>query len=87
MESITIKVEESFAKEMESAMKPDYSTKTEFIREAIRDKIKIIRKEKIDKELLNLFGKSKSKTALKENEIIKEKAGKELAKKLGIKLN
>ena len=46
MESITIKVEEDFAKEIEKAMKPYYSTKTEFIREAIRDKIRDMRLER-----------------------------------------
>jgi len=40
MDSITIKVEDEFAEEIDKAMKPYYSTKTEFIREAIRDKIK-----------------------------------------------
>ncbi len=39
MESITIKVDESMARSIEKAMKPHYATKTEFIREAIREKI------------------------------------------------
>ncbi len=46
MESITIKVEDNLAKEIAKAMDPYYSTKTEFIREAIRDKLKNIKREK-----------------------------------------
>jgi predicted transcriptional regulator len=49
MESITIKVENEFAREIDRAMRPHYSTKTEFIREAIRDKIKEITKEELEK--------------------------------------
>ena len=39
MESITIKVSTQMAKEIEKAMKPNYSTKTEFIRAALREKL------------------------------------------------
>ena len=87
MESITIKVEEELAKEIDIAMKPDYSTKTEFIREAIRDKIKIIRKDKAIDELRKYFGKAKAKTTYKEEREIREKVGKEFAKKFGVKLD
>ncbi len=45
METITLRVDQDFAKEIERTMHPYYSTKTEFIREAIRDKIRSIRKE------------------------------------------
>ncbi|MFP4118315.1 MAG: hypothetical protein ACLFTR_05330 [Candidatus Woesearchaeota archaeon] len=45
METITLRVDKEFSKEIERSMHPYYSTKTEFIREAIRDKIKRIRKE------------------------------------------
>ena len=39
METITFKMDSSLKKEMSEAMNPLYSTKTEFIREAIREKI------------------------------------------------
>ncbi len=45
MEIITLRVDKDFSKEIEKSMRPYYSTKTEFIRDAIRDKIKKIRKE------------------------------------------
>ncbi len=84
MESITIKVEESFAKEIEKAMKPNYSTKTEFIREAIRDKLRMLRNQKIDEKVLENFGASKIKTPLWMDEVIREKVGKEYLKKFDL---
>lgn len=91
MESITIKVEGSLAKEIDDAMKPDYSTKTEFIREAIREKIKEIRKEKavlalskeeLIREFMKFRGKAKRRLSDKEFERIREQASKELMEDL-----
>ncbi len=87
MESITIKVEEKLAKEIDKLMSPYYSTKSEFIREAIRDKLKEIEKERALLEIKKNFGKSKIKTNLEEDKIISEKAGREIAEKFGIKLD
>ena len=87
MESITIKVEESLAKEIEKAMEPDYSTKTEFIREAIRDKLKSLRNDKTLQELKKYFGKAKTKTTYAEERQIREQVALELAEKYGIKLD
>lgn len=86
MESITIKVEENLAKEMDKAMKPFYSTKTEFIREAIREKLMALRKEHAIEELKKHFGKAKTKTSYKEEREIREKVGKQFAKRFGIEL-
>jgi metal-responsive CopG/Arc/MetJ family transcriptional regulator len=47
METITLRVDTEFAQEMEKAMHPYYSTKTEFIREAIRDKLKKLKTEEL----------------------------------------
>lgn len=87
MESITIKVEESLGKEIEKAMNPDYSTKTEFIREAIRDKLKALRKDKILEELKRHLGKAKRKTTSKEEKEIRESVAKAYLKKHGILLD
>lgn len=81
MESITIKVDESFAKEIEKAMSPYYSTKTEFIREAIRDKIKSQKSEQIAARLRKSFGIAKSNTSDEELREIREKVGKEYLQK------
>ncbi len=55
MESITIKVDEGMAKAIDFAMKPLYATKTEFIREAIRDKVRAERLRRLEEN----FGKGK----------------------------
>lgn len=85
MQSITIKVEKQFAKEIEKAMKQNYSTKTEFIREAIRDKLRTLRMQEIDEGVLKNFGKSPVKTPLWMDEVIREQVGKEYLKKFNLK--
>lgn len=84
MESITIKVDEQMAKEIEKAMKPLYSTKTEFIREAIREKITKAEKEELLKQLMMLKGSSKNKTTMAEMRKMREEAWKDYAKERGL---
>ncbi len=87
MESITIKVDGALAKEIDKAIKPYYSTKTEFIREAIREKIVDVRTKRALELLEKNLGSSKIKTPLWMDEVIREKAGRKFAKKFGIKLH
>ena len=68
-------------KEIESVIKKDYGTKTDFIREAVRDKIKELRKEKALELLAKNFGKSKKKVSDKELEKAREIVGKRFLKK------
>ena len=86
MESITIKVKNGLSQEIDKAMKQYYSTKTEFIREAIRDKLISIKKEKVIEELRKHFGKAKVKTSENEERIIREAVGKNFARKYGVNL-
>ena len=56
MENISLKLEENFLKAIESIMKKhNYMTKTEFIREAIRDKMRRLEEREIieNKDLFN----------------------------------
>ena len=63
MESISLKLEKEFLSDIERIMKQNrYSTKTEFIREAIRDKIKQLEKEETLKKIDKIYGSSKRKT-------------------------
>ncbi|MFH1917424.1 MAG: ribbon-helix-helix domain-containing protein [Nanoarchaeota archaeon] len=87
MESITIKVDEKMAREIEKAMDPLYATKTEFIREAIRGRIEEIQKQRALALLRKNFGAAKTKTPLEDDEKIREEAGRELAKKYGFNLD
>jgi len=86
MESITIKVDEAFAKEMEKAMKPMYATKSEFIRDAIRDKVLRLEYQKKVSGWRKKFGEVK-KTTYKQEREIREKVGREFAKKFGINID
>ena len=56
MENLSIKLEENFLKVIEAVMKKhNYMTKTEFLREAIRDKIRRLEEKEIleNKDLFN----------------------------------
>jgi len=56
MENISLKLEENFLKAINAVMKKhNYMTKTEFVREAIRDKIRRLEEKEIiaDKDLMS----------------------------------
>lgn len=83
MESISLKLEDVFLKDIERFMlKHRYVTKTEFIREAIRDKIKKLEKEEALHKLKKVFGASKKKTTDEELHKAGEKAFEELEKEI-----
>lgn len=92
MESITIKVEEDFAEEIEKAMRPLYSTKTEFIREAIRDKIIAMRLERAQEiykkdleEYRRKYPRGRMKeTTYEEERQAREEGWKKLCKRLSV---
>ena len=87
MEHISIKLEDNFLKDLKKAMKKkSYSTKSEFIREAIRDKIEEIEKKEMLQHIDRIAGKSKRKTTDEEIHVAGEKVFRELAKKHGIEL-
>lgn len=79
METISIKLDKSLANKIESTLiKNKYSTKTEFIREAIRDKIRSLEKEDL---VMKYYGASKRKTTDEQLHKAGEKAFKELERK------
>ena len=81
MESITIKVEKTFSQEIESAMKKyNYSTKTELIREALRDKLSDLEKKDILHALDLLVGSSKKKSRDEDIHSIRKRVFEELEK-------
>ena len=64
MESISLRLEGEILKDLERVMKKyRYSTKTEFIREAIRDKLNDVEKTDVLKNIDRIFGYSKKKTS------------------------
>lgn len=86
MESVSLKLENSFLEDIKKSMKKHrYTTKTEFIREAIRDKIRDLEKEELLKKVKKLYGASKRKTTDEELHKAGEKAFQQIAKELGVK--
>ncbi len=83
MESVSLKLENEFLEDIENTMKKHrYTTKTEFIREAIRDKIKDLEKEELLLRAKKLYGASKRKTTDEELHKAGEKAFRELEREL-----
>lgn len=83
MEAISLKLEKAFLNDIEKIMrKHRYTTKTEFIREAVRDKIKDLEKEELLLRARKLYGASKKKTTDEELHKAGEKAFEELEKEL-----
>ena len=82
-EMISLKLEKKFLKEIDSIVEKDgYQSRTEFIRNALREKVEKTKLKEAMLEIAHLKGAVKKKTSLKEYERIREKAFKELAKEL-----
>jgi len=90
METVSVRFEESFVHDMEKAMKGHrYATKTEFIREAVRDKIKDLEKQAALLRLQQAYGAGAKKgrnITKKDIDQAGEEAVKELAQSLGVEL-
>lgn len=86
MEVISLKMEKNLLKEIDSKLTEHrYATRTEFIRDAIREKLSELEKISLLKEVDKLRGISKKKTTDKELQEAGELAFKQLEKKF--KLN
>ncbi|MBI2548444.1 hypothetical protein HYW21_03770 [Candidatus Woesearchaeota archaeon] len=89
METISVRFEENFIDDLEKVMKEHrYATKTEFIREAIRDKIKDLEKQEALLQLERMYGAgvNKRKMTPKVLRRAREEAAREIAQKLGTRL-
>lgn len=83
MEIVSVKFEKEFVKEIESIMKKNrYITKAEFIREAVRERIKELKKEMLLRHLRKIYGSSKRKTTDEELHKAGEEAFRELKKEI-----
>ena len=64
MQAITIKMEDRLLEELDQKLEEHrYSTSTEFIRDAIREKLSEFEKEEVLKSLSQLKGSSKRRTS------------------------
>jgi len=83
MEAVTVKFEEGFIQDIETTMKRHrYATKAEFIREAVRDKVRDLEKEEALAKIRTLYGTSKKMTTSKDYKKAKAKAFEELEKEI-----
>jgi len=86
MQAITIKMEDKFLEELDQKLEEHrYSTRTEFIRDAIREKLSELEKEEVLKNLAQLRGSSKRKTSDAKLHTARDKAFEMLEKKFNIK--
>jgi len=82
-----LKMETKLLEDMDNALKKHrYSTRTEFIRDAIRKKLTDLEKEEAIKKLAAFKGSLKGKAKMSDEEA-RELAFKELAEEFGVPLN
>ena len=82
-EMITVKLDDRFLEDIDSVVKKGgYQNRTEFIRNALREKVEEAKLKEAMMSIAHLKGASKKKTTEKEFEEIREKAFEELSKKL-----
>lgn len=80
MQIVSVKFKEDVLEKMDKSISEhDFNSRTEFIREAVRDKLKGLSKEEMIAEFLKLRGKFKhKKTTDADLRRIREEVGKEL---------
>lgn len=84
MEAISMKLDGNMLHSIDETLKENnYSTRTEFIRDAIRDKLEDLKREKVIAEFLRFGGKARKTTTYEQNKKTAEKALLELAKEKG----
>lgn len=83
MKTITLKLDKNTLQNVDQSLqKHNFSTRTEFIRDAIREKLKDLSREDLIKKFLNFKGKAKKKTTDEENRKTREQVSKELMAEL-----
>jgi Arc/MetJ-type ribon-helix-helix transcriptional regulator len=79
MELVSVKFQEDILKRMdENIERYNFNSRTEFIREAVRDKLNELSRDELIDEFLKLRGKAKIKTTDEDDRKIREKVSKEL---------
>ena len=80
---ITLKLESSFLREIDGIVRASsYQNRTEFIRNALREKVDETKLKKAMLELVHLKGASPKKTSKKEYELVRQHAAEELFSRL-----
>jgi Arc/MetJ-type ribon-helix-helix transcriptional regulator len=83
METVSVKFQENVLKKVDtSIIKHNFNSRTEFIREAIRDKLVKLERNILVEEFLKFRGRSKKKTTYADNKKTKANVSKELIAEL-----
>ena len=82
METISIRLDEGMVNKLENIMKRHhFATLTEFVREAIRNRMKELEREELQKQIARFAGSSKRKTSDEELHKVRERLEKLYDKK------
>ncbi|MBW2974957.1 ribbon-helix-helix domain-containing protein [Candidatus Woesearchaeota archaeon] len=83
METVTVKFQEGVLRKIDGSIaEHNFNSRTEFIREAVRDKLSELSREDLISEFLKFQGKAKKKTTDEENRKTREEVSKELMAEL-----
>ena len=83
MEVVTVKFDETVLKRIDASIaKHNFNSRTEFIREAVRDKLSNLSREDLIKEFMKFRGKASKKTTYEENRKTREDVSRELLEEL-----
>ena len=83
MDAITVRFQNNVLKKIDqSIVEHNFNSRTEFIREAVRDKLATLSKDDLINEFLKFRGKAKKSTTYEDNLKTKEIVGKELMEEL-----
>ncbi|MBT4647711.1 hypothetical protein HN827_06295 [archaeon] len=83
MEIVTVRFQEDILKKIDKNLfTHNYNSRTEFIREAVRDKLSNLNRDELVEEFLKFKGKAKKKTTYEENRETKKEVSKELMAEL-----
>jgi metal-responsive CopG/Arc/MetJ family transcriptional regulator len=78
---ITVKLDDSFLEDVDQVVKTKgYQNRTEFIRNALREKVDKVKMDEAILELAYLKGSAKKRTSAKEYEAVRKRAFEELDK-------
>ena len=87
MEIVSVKFQEDVLKKVDDTIsKHNFNSRTEFIREAVRDKLEDLSREDLIKEFMKFRGKAPKQTTDEERAKTREKALFEMAKEKGWKI-
>lgn len=83
METVSIRFQEDVLKRMDCVISEhNFNSRTEFIREAVRDKLSELSKDELINEFLKFKGKAKNKTTHEQNLKTKEAVSREFMAEL-----